>query len=78
MGAEVSWDSGVTSITLDGSCAELTADSSSVNLNGNSISMDSAAVIRDGAMMLPSSFAKSLLGCGIEYGNGIVKIVKTN
>lgn len=78
LGAEVSWDSGVTSITLDGSCAELTADSSSVKLNGNSISMDSAAVIRDGAMMLPSSFAKSLLGCGIEYGNGIVKIDKIN
>lgn len=68
-GAYVSWDGGKreVSITGDGNEIKFSIDADKAYVNGNLVSLDAPAVIKEGRTMVPLRFISEALGREVEY-----------
>lgn len=75
-GADVSWDEAARLVTIvkDDTTVEMTIDSKDYKVNGESASMDTAAVIENDRTMVPLRAVSESLGLDVYWNDGLIVI----
>ena len=78
LGASVVWDADAQTVTVKAgdNTAVFTIGSNEMVVNGETKTIDTAAVIQDGRTMLPLRAAAEALGATVDYADGVITINK--
>ena len=78
LGASVVWDADAQTVTVKAgdNTAVFTIGSNEMVVNGETKTIDTAAVIQDGRTMLPLRAAAEALGATVNYADGVITISK--
>lgn len=75
LGQQIEWNSANRQVILDGGKVVLTIGSKNVHVDGKTVVINSAPIIKEGRTYVPLRFVSTALGYEVDYKNNIVNIV---